>query len=357
MQGQVMTVLGPVSPEELGPTVTHEHLLVDLSCYWQPPDDPDRRALAEAPFEMSMIGIVKRDPFFSLDNNTLDDVTAATEEAREFKNLGGGTIVDVTPADIGRNPLALRTVARSAGLNIVAGTGHYVHIAHPPGLENEPTGEIAERMIIELTEGIDGTGIRAGVIGEIGTSHPLHPREEKVLRAAARAQQGTGYPISVHVAPSARQGHDVLEILENEGADLGRVVMGHLDLTLGHLDAEFDEIVGYHSSLGERGCYIQYDTCGVELYVPSGGLGPPFWLPSDLTRLKAIARLLEAGHGDRLLLSQDVCTKKDLVRYGGFGYGHILRYFVHNLKEIGVTRSESDRMLIDNPKRMLARQG
>ena len=357
MQGHVMTVLGPVSPEELGPTVTHEHLLVDLSCYWQPPDDPDHRALAEAPFEMSMIGTVKRDPFFSLDNNTLDDVTAATEEASEFKNLGGGTIVDVTPADIGRDPLALRTIARSTGLNIVAGTGHYVHIAHPPGLGDEPTGKIAERMIIELTEGIDGTGIRAGVIGEIGTSHPLHPREEKVLRAAARAQQGTGYPISVHVAPSARQGHDVLDILENEGTDLGRVVMGHLDLTLGHLDAEFDEIVGYHSSLGERGCYVQYDTCGVELYVPSGGLGPPFWLPSDLTRLKAIARLLEAGHGDRLLLSQDVCTKKDLVRYGGFGYGHILRYFVHNLEEIGVVRSESDRMLIDNPKRMLARQG
>ena len=352
-----MTVLGPVSPNDLGPTVTHEHLLVDLSCYWQRPDDPDRAVLAEAPFEMHMIGIVKRDPFFSRDNNVLDDIALAIEEASEFKNLGGGTIVDVTPPDIGRDPLALQTIARSTGLNIVAGTAHYVHLAHPPGLEDEPTDEIAQRMIIELTEGIDGTRIRAGVIGEIGTSHPLHPREQKVLRAAARAQQATGYAISVHVAPSARRGHDVLDILENEGTDLGRVVMGHLDLTLGHLDAGVDEIVRYHSSLAERGCYIQYDTCGVELYVPSGGLGPPFWLPSDLTRLRAIARLLEKGHGHRLLLSQDVCTKKDLVRYGGFGYGHILRTFVHNLEEVGVARTEIDRMLIDNPKRMLARHG
>ena len=350
-----MTVLGPVSPEELGPTVTHEHLLIDLTCYWQRPKDPDRAALAEAPFEMSMIGIVKRDPFFSLDNNVLSDVAAATEEAMEFKKLGGGTIVDVTLADIGRDPLALQAIARSTGLNIVAGSGHYVHLAHPPGLHTEPTDEIAQRVIVELTEGIDGTGVRTGVIGEIGTSDPLHPCEEKVLRAAARAQQATGYPISVHVAPSARKGHKVLDILESEGTDPGRVVMGHLDLTLGHLDAEFDEIVGYHSSLAERGCYIQYDTCGLELYVPSGGFGQPFWLPSDLTRLRAIARLLEAGHGDRLLLSQDVCTKKDLVRYGGFGYGHILRDFVHNLEEVGVTRAEIDRMLIDNPKRMLTR--
>ena len=350
-----MTVLGPVSPDDLGPTVTHEHLLIDLTCYWKPPEDPNRVALAEAPFEMSMIGIVKRDPFFSRDNNVLSDVAAATEEAMEFKNLGGGTIVDVTLADIGRDPLALQTIARSTGLNIVAGSGHYVHTAHPPGLDEEPADEIARRVIVELTQGIDGTGVRAGIIGEIGTSDPLHPREEKVLRAAARAQQATGYPISVHVAPSARKGHDVLDILETEGTDLGRVVMGHLDLNLGHLDAEFDEIVRYHASLAERGCYIQYDTCGLELYVPSGGFGPPFWLPSDLTRLRAIARLLEAGHGDRLLLSQDVCTKKDLVRYGGFGYGHILRNFVYNLEEVGVARTEIDRMLIDNPKRMLAR--
>ena len=143
MQGQVMTVLGPVSADDLGPTVTHEHLLVDLSCYWQRPEDPDRAALAEAPFEMSMIGIVKRDPFFSLDNNVLDDIALAIEEANEFKNLGGGTIVDVTPPDIGRDPLALQTIARSTGLNIVAGTAHYVHLAHPPGLEDQPTDEIA----------------------------------------------------------------------------------------------------------------------------------------------------------------------------------------------------------------------
>ena len=351
-----MTVLGPVSADELGPTLTHEHLVVDLTCYWRPPEDASRRAIAEAPFDMSMIGIVKRDPFFVRDNNILDDVDVAIEEAMEFKNLGGGTIVDVTLADIGRDPLALQQIARSAGLNVIAGCGHYVHLAHPASVGDEPAGMIAERMITDLTDGIDGTGVRAGVIGEIGTSDPLHPREQKVLRAAAQAQHSTGYAITVHVAPAARKGHEVLDVLESEGTDLQRVVMGHLDLNLGHLDAEFDEIVAYHSSLADRGCFIQYDTCGVELYVPSGGLGPSFWLPSDLTRLRAITRLLEADHGDRLLLSQDVCTKKDLVRYGGFGYGHILRNFVHNLQEVGVARSEIDQILVDNPKRMLAQQ-
>ena len=351
-----MTVTGAVAADQLGPTITHEHLLVDLTCYWQPPEDPSRRAVAEAPFDMSMIGIVKRDPFFVRDNDILDDADAAIEEAMEFKNLGGGTIVDVTPADIGRDPAALQRIARSTGLNIIAGCGHYVALAHPATLEDESVETIAERIVTDLTQGIDGSGIRAGVIGEIGTSDPLHPREEKVLRAAARAQQSTGYAISVHVAPAARKGHGVLDILESEGTDPGRVVMGHLDLNLGHLDAEFDEIVAYHSSLADRGCFIQYDTCGVELYVPSGGLGNSFWLPSDLVRLRAIARLLQDGHGDRLLLSQDVCTKKDLVRYGGFGYGHILRNFVHNLQEVGVTRSEIDQILVDNPKRLLPQQ-
>ena len=356
MQGDVMTVLGPVSPDELGPTLTHEHLLIDLTCYWEPPEDATLRTLAESSFDMSKIGLVKRDPFFFRDNNLLTDVDVAIEEAMEFKNLGGGTIVDVTLGEIGRDPLGLQVIARSTGLNVVAGSGYYIHVAHPASLRDESPETIAEQLISELVEGFDDTGIKAGVIGEIGTSDPLHPREEKVLRAAAMAQQETGYAITVHVAPSARKGHEILDILENENADLERVVMGHLDLNLGHLDAEYDEIVAYHSSLGERGCYIEYDTCGLELFIPSSAHGPSYWLPSDLTRLRAVIRLLEAGHGHRLLLSQDVCTKKDLVRYGGFGYGHILRDFIYRLEEMGVVRSDIDRILIDNPKRMLARR-
>jgi phosphotriesterase-related protein len=202
-------------------------------------------------------------------------------------------------------------------------------------------------------EGVGETGVRPGIIGEIGTWHPLQPNEEKVLRAAARAQKATGVAMTIHLHVAARRGHDVVSIVEEEGVDLSRVVLGHVDIAFGHLDADFQEVLDYHRSLAARGVYIEYDTCGAEFYAPGGGGVPPFWTALDLTRARAIVRLFEDGFGDRILISHDVFTKAQLLRYGGFGYGHILRDFQFRLGEVGLGEAEVKQLLEENPRRML----
>ncbi len=357
MLDNVMTVLGSVPATDLGCVLPHEHLVIDTTCYYRQPEETSERALGESPVEIDKLGLLRRNLFRLRDNLVLSDLELAIEEASEFRNLGGGTIVDVTPPDIGRDPIALQEISRLTGLHVVMGCGHYVHIAHPASLEDEPPEAIAERLIAEISDGVGETGVRPGIIGEIGTWHPLHPREEKVLRAAARAQRETGLALTIHVHIAARRGHDVLDILDQEDVDPSRVVLGHLDIALGHLDADFLEAMDYHRSLAERGCFIEYDTVGEEVFAPGSDQTPPFWTPLDLTRARAVAWLLEHGFGDRLLLSHDVFTKSQLIRYGGFGYGHILRDFEHRLREVGVGDADLTRLLSDNPQRMLKPSG
>jgi phosphotriesterase-related protein len=351
-----MTVLGPVPAAELGVVLPHEHLLVDTRCYWQPPADAAEREEAEGPVEMGKLGLLRRNLFLVRDNLVLSDVEVAVEEALLFRRLGGGTIVDVTNPDIGRDPLGLREISHRTGLHVVMGCGHYVHLAHPRSLEQEPAEAVAERLLVEIEQGVGESGVRPGVIGEIGTWDPLHPSEEKALRAAARAQKQSGLALSVHVHIAARKAHDLLAILDEEGVDPGRVILGHLDIAFGHLDADYAEVLDYHRSLARRGCYLEYDTCGAEFFAPGSPATPPFWTPLDLTRARAIAQLFEDGYGDRLLLSHDVFTKTQLRRYGGFGYAHILHDFQHRLREVGLGEVELQQLLRDNPRRALAGQ-
>jgi phosphotriesterase-related protein len=349
----VNTVLGPVPPAELGVVLPHEHLMIDTTCYYQPPSEASARALGEGRVEITNLGRLRRNLYAVRDNLILDDVDLAIDEVQEFRKRGGGTIVDLTLPDIGRDPIALQAISRITGLHVIMGCGHYVHHAHPEGLDDDTVESVAERLIGELTEGVGDGRVRPGIIGEIGTWDPLHPNEEKVLRAAARAQRKTGIAVTIHVHIAARKGGDVLVVLKDEGADLSRVVMGHLDIPFGHLDTNFEEVLDYHRSLADRGCYIEYDTCGAEVFAPRSPVTPPFWTALDLTRAQAIAQLVDGGYGDRLLVSHDVFTKTQLLRYGGFGYAHILRDFQYRLAEVGVSEKAIRQLLIENPRRML----
>jgi phosphotriesterase-related protein len=358
-QKHVMTVSGPVLPEDLGITLSHEHCLVDLRSYWKTPPEEARRALAEAPIAWKNIGYSRRNPFLSRDNLVLSNVELAVRELMEFGSLGGRTVVDLTLPDIGRDPSTLLDLSQKTGLNIVAGCGHYIQISHPPELAAESLDSITRRFLAEIQEGIGDTNIRAGVLGEIGTSSPIHPDEEKVLRAAARAHKATGIAIAVHLSPAPSldlwAGHAVLDILESEGVNPGRVLLCHLDNMLAPGE-DFQKAIQQHFSLGRRGCFLGYDGCGKEHYFPSGSRAafPSFWCPHDRERAKASASLLEAGFGEQLLLSHDVCFKIELVEYGGFGYGHLLRTFASNLQDYGVGEPQIHKLLVDNPRRWLA---
>ena len=349
-----MTVAGPVPADTLGVVLPHEHLVSDLSDYYVPPDDPALRAIGEGPVTMERLHILRRNLFAIRDNMVLRDIDLAVAEAELFRDLGGGTIVDTTPPDGNRDPVALARIAARTGLKVVMGCGHYVHPMHPPSLAEETVASVTDRLLHEIRHGVGDTGIRPGIIGELGTWDPLHPDEAKVLRAAAMVQQETGLAITVHVHVTARAGNAVLDVLEDAGADVSRVIMGHLDIPFGHLDSDEASVLVYHRSLADRGCFVEYDTVGTENYEPASPVTPAFWTALDLTRARAVRTLVAEGYRDQLLLSHDIFTKFQLASYGGFGYGHILRDFQHRLIEIGVSQDDVRHILVDNPRRALA---
>lgn len=349
----VITVLGPVPAASLGITMMHEHLLIDLTCNWAPPDDASRDAVEYERVSLERLGLLRRNALLLRDNCILDDLGLAIEELTRFKSVGGDTIVDVTLPDIGRDMGALQAASRATGVHVVAGCGHYVYPAHPASVATEPEHAIAARLVDELTSGVGRSDVRPGIIGEIGTSDPLHPDEVKVLRACACAARRTGSAITLHVI--SRLGHEVLNVLEEEGADLTRVVVGHQDLLLTLPPGENeDDVADYLVKLAARGCTVQLDTFGKEHWFPPlAGSSTAFRCPSDGQRLQLIVQLLEAGLASQLAVSQDVCHKSELVAYGGFGYAHILGTIVPALEDMGVGSEEIRTMLVDNPRRLL----
>jgi len=346
-----MTVLGPVPVDQLGVTLPHEHLHIDLTAYVDELARFRRDPEIDNPVELGNLAAVRSNPYGNRDNCLLDDDELALAEVARFRQAGGHTIVDLTNPDIGRAPTNLQDISRASGINIVAGCGHYVNFAQPDYVAEQTMGQIADWITREIEEGIAGSGVRPGIIGEIGTTSPLHANEEKVLRAAARAHSRTGLTVSVHVHPPTRAGHDVLDILADEGMDLHRVVLCHLDAALAHLDIDLSEAIDYQASLAARGAFVEFDLCGNSGYFTDGRNS--WWLPSDLDRCRAIARLIDAGHIGSLLISQDVGHKHYLSSYGGWGFAHVLTQFKDMLASVGVESDEHKRIVRDNPAVML----
>jgi phosphotriesterase-related protein len=338
----VMTVTGPVDAGELGVTLMHEHLLNDCSSCWNPPEPEDVEGveIAESPVRMEYLGRLRNDPFLSRDNCRLDDVGIAVAEAARFTTAGGRTIVEQTCAGIGRDPRGLVRIAAATGLNVVMGCGFYLEPSHPASVRDMSVEAVAEHIEREVRDGVDG--VRPGIIGEIGVSAAFTAEEEKVLRGAARAQARTGLPLSVHLPGWERHGHRVLDVTTEEGADPRATVLCHLNPSLDDLE--------YQHSLAQREAWLEYDMVGLEFYFADQDAQSP----SDEENAHAVAALIEAGYGDRLLLSGDVFIKTMLVRYGGYGYDHLLTSFPARLFRHGVSPGDVERLLVHNPAAVFA---
>ena len=352
----VMTVLGPIAPDELGMTITHEHLIVDLSPWFFTPEEASHRRDINRPVDMSMLTDLRRRPMsITLDNMVLNDIHLAIEELGYYIRTGGRSLVEVTCYGISRDARALQEIARATELNIVMSTGFYVENSHPEWVREKTADELADLMVKEIVEGVGDTGIRAGLIAEIGLTGipkgagrrkvgPMTSEEEKTLRAAARAHGQTGLTVSVHLDPiEPRAAIPAIDVLESEGVPPDRIILDHMDQVN---DAD------YHLAAAARGVYIEYDSLGRDHY--SDEWGYDFNWGHDSWRVRMAHRLVEAGHGDQLLLSHDVCMKTDLRTYGGPGYGHVPRTIVPMLGAVGVAPAAIDRMLVDNPARALA---
>jgi phosphotriesterase-related protein len=339
--GRARSVLGEVDPAELGVTLMHEHLLFDFRAAHSPPVDATPGGLAAAPVRIGILGELSQDPFASLDNCVQRDVGVAAEEVSAFRWAGGQTVVDLSTVETGRDPRALQTLARQTGLTVIMGAGHYIARFHDPRMGQRPQRELTDEIVRDLEVGVDDSGIRAGMIGEIGTSDPITADEERCVRAAAAAQAATGAPLNIHLVGWARDGLRILEWVRQEGGSVERTI-------LSHMNPSCDDFT-YQLTIAEQGAYVEYDMLGMDYFYP-----PDRQCPSDHESVRGIRRLLEAGFAERVLLSQDVFLKMMLTRYGGYGYAHVLRNVVPALRRSGVSQAHLDTMLIENPRRLLA---
>lgn len=337
----VRTVLGDISPDAVGPALVHEHLVIDNRAYWDPASAPEAVLL---PIDESRAYEVRRNPFAVWADLKLDDLGAAIAELQTYHGLGGATVVDVTPTNLGRDVRALARIAKASGVAVVASSGYYIRASYWNGFEDRSEDSLLDEFVRELTVGVRETGIRTGILGEAGAgSFPMHDVEARVLRAAARAQQVVGCGIVVHPAPGEESAFEILDVLESAGADLRRVVVSHLD-------ERFRSDLTLYKRAAARGCVLGLDTFGRELYFAQRGRQHP----SDSDRIGVVAELVSAGLGSQVILSQDICWQHELRKHGGHGYTHVLETIVPILRLRGIDDVAIAEMLTDNPRRLLA---
>jgi phosphotriesterase-related protein len=325
-----MTTAGAVAPSELGFVLPHEHIYIN--------EMSEDRA-----------------------DGLLNDEALMGEELRAFAASGGGTLVELTTSELtagaapdprglyrghpgtghpehgtrsASNVTAIARLAELTGVRIVLGTGHY----RDPYLESDPidrldVGQLAEQIVRDLVEGFPGTDIRAGIIGEVGADKWfVSSREERSLRAAARAHRTVGTTITTH-ASKWPVGVDVLDVLTSEGVAPDRVIIGHCSTI---------DIPEYHLDLAARGTWLQFDTI-------RGGAAPIVdrWVDQVMT-------LVRAGYLGRILLSHDVCLKSHLAVNGGCGYTYLAQEFLPRLERAGLNPEELAQLVRANPQRALS---
>jgi len=336
----IQTVKGVIAKEALGITTPHEHALIDIRNQYPGEVAPGTLGwdgvVAKEHYELLM-----SDPYALRDNLVLEDEDLAIAEVGAFAKAGGQAFVDVTLPGIGRNVRFLKRLSQETGVHVVAACGYYTGDTHPAAVAELPIEALAEIMVKELTEGIDGTDMKAGIIGEIGTSFVLSDGEIKVLHAAALAHLKTGAPIMVHLCPWSQHGTTVADILMADGVKPERICLCHTDVLL---DAD------HMKQLLDRGVYLEFDNFG-KLFTSGSAYGR---FPSDEERLEVLYRLVDAGYADRLLLSCDICLKNLLLAHDGPGYAHILQNIA---KQIRRHYENGDavlhKLLVENPANYL----
>ena len=344
LTGQIQTVLGVVAAADAGIALPHEHLLIDFKVMFVEPAAASDKGRAWEPVSLSNLGWVRQNFNSNLDNLRLVDEQVAKDEILLFKDAGGQTVVDPTPRTLARDPLALARIARATGLNVVMGAGYYVAASHPPDMDRKTVDELAREIIADVTVGVGDTGVRSGLIGEIGCTWPWTDDEKKVARAAVIAQRETGAPLMIHPGRNPRAPMDIAELVQKEGGDLRRTIMCHICRTIADVRAVID--------LAQTGIWLEYDLFGMEnSYYP---YQPSFDMPNDGGRMAHVLALIDAGHRDQILMSHDIAYKTSLAKYGGYGYHHLLVNVVPRLRAKGVDDAALRRLLVENPARAFA---
>ncbi len=381
-KGKVQTVLGPVAPEALGLTLPHEHVLLDMTlgahcadvlrhqtesgkaasstadAGWEPGEEGPGTAASfrskwNEPICLENRADVARNWFY-YGNYKVTRIDDAIYEANLFKRHGGGCIVDQTSIGLARDPRGLQQVARATGVHIVMATSYYTHEYHPTEIADFDVEQVKQRILRDIDEGVGGANVQAGIIGEVGLGTQMHPDEEKVLRASARAQRESGVPLSIHPGFGPDAIWQAVRILEEEKADLSRTIMCHVDHRLASKPAPDSFDTEPFLELAKTGMYLEFDCFGwEESYRQRGKVD----MPNDAVRLNFIMALVEAGHESRILMSHDMALQHWQRQYGGHGWQHIPETVTALMRYKGFDNALIDRILIRNPQELLTITG
>tara|TARA_B100000586_G_scaffold97864_1_gene69999 strand:+ start:1275 stop:2198 length:924 start_codon:yes stop_codon:yes gene_type:complete len=305
-----------VDTSELGFTLSHEHLATNAA------------------------GILKTFP-------ELVDRAGVIEQAnatlREASLEGLRTIIDVTTIDLGRDVEMMREVSQTTGVHIVAATGN--HLAVPRPFVDLAPEVIAGLYVREIEVGIEGTGIKAGIIKVASDEGGVTRPQEVVLRAAGQACVRTGTPISTHTWSPDRVGEEQVRILQDEGVDMDKVYIGH---------SNDDMDMSYLLGLLRKGVWL-----GLDRFPGGRRPGTPYW--EERTQLAK--QLIDAGYTDRIMLSHDhsvpkarygVAVQEERIKYNPDGYNFITRNVLPRLKDMGVSDDMINQIMVENPRRFLA---
>ncbi len=339
-----MTVTGPISVNDLGIILPHEHLFIDLRNQFTDFIDPQKKKRSYEPVSLHNLGWLRRNPYAIRDNLLVDDFATAVAEVQYFKESNGGTIVECTSIGIRRDAAKLKKLSEATRVHIIAGCGYYTVDTHPPEMIHWSAEDIAGQMLRDLTEGIDGTDIRAGVIGEIGTSCPVHPHEEKNLLAAAITFQKTHVPVYIHTYPWGKTGIRIIELLLTQGVDPQKIVLCHLDV---------EPDVEYLRRVLEMGVFVEFDNFGKEFYIDRAdrGFAGGIFI-RDIDRVRLLKQIIGWGLDKQILLTNDICLKIMLHAFGGWGYDHILTNIAPMMRDVGIDEEKINQFIRENPKRL-----
>jgi len=336
----VQTVMGPVPVDELGMTLTHEHLFGDLSEAVHPPVRSFPVDLAGATVTAEIAWLLREDPYASRDNARIgaDQGSIVADELTAFVAAGGRTVID-SSTGIERQPAALLELARRTGLQIVMAGGWCLSHGDVHTLTDADVAKMTAELVGEIRDGVElpgGERVRVGSIGEIGVGPSFTAAERATLVASCLAQVQTGLPLFIHLPGWQRRGHEVLDIVAEHGVDPEAVVLCHMD------PSGKDTV--YQREIADRGVWLEFDMIAMELNFPGEGQSP-----SVQDTVDAVAGLLRDGRGGQLLLSHDVGLKVQWTRHGGSGFAYVPVAFLPRLVDAGVEAAVALGLMTTNP--------